>query len=418
MPQTTPRNSSRRLIALAFGALVFAVLLFVKYRRPDTATLEIVGHALTSPAGTDSSSYMQMGLDAFHAPGHRIFPKLFFADHQKFIYPPASLFLIEAMDFAPRLHVSPDTARRALLLASWLGTLAAAVWFYREQRGSITTLEAASIVLLGVLFLPIAEALYRGQAQLGLTFLWGLSAIQWSRDRRGWAGFILAITCAFKPQLALFLLWGALRKEWRFTAVFAATIALIACCSLAHFGVQNNLDYFSVLSYLSRHGEALWANQSVNGILNRLLRNGDPMSWNPTVYPPYRAGIYLLSTAFSAAGIVVGLLLPWRSGWAATTADFLFFGCISVVISPIAWEHHYGYFFFLLVYLLARVEQLTRVRWMVLAVCTLAMANRLPPLDHRLEGPASLVGGYLFYAGLALLALLAMEQPPREPHPR
>ena len=122
---------------------------------------------------------MQMGLDAFHAPGHRIFPKLFFADHQKFIYPPASLFLIEAMDFAPRLHVSPDTARRALLLASWLGTLTAAVWFYREQRGSIMTLEAASIVLLAVLFLPIAEAFYRGQAQLGLTFLWGLSAIQW-----------------------------------------------------------------------------------------------------------------------------------------------------------------------------------------------------------------------------------------------
>ena len=125
-----------------------------------------------------------------------------------------------------------------------------------------------------------------------------------------------------------------------------------------------------------------------------------------------------VSTAFSAAGILAGLLLPWRNGWAATTADFLFFGCISVVISPIAWEHHYGYFFFLLVYLLARAECLSSLRWMVLAVCTLAMANRLPPLDHRLQGPASLVGGYLFYAGLAVLALLAMEQRGREPHPR
>jgi hypothetical protein len=416
------RLGSRRLIALALAALAFAVLLLARYRQPDTATLEIVGHALTSPAGTDSSHYMQMGLDAFHAPGHRIFPKLFFADHQKFIYPPASLFLIEAIRLAPRLHVSPDTARLALLLVSWLGTLAAAVWFYRDQRGSITALEAGSIMLLGVLFLPIAEALYRGQAQLGLTFLWGLAAILFGRGRRGWAGFILAITCAFKPQLALFLLWGALRKEWRFTGVFAATASLIGLCSLAHFGVQNNLDYFSVLSYLSRHGEALWANQSVNGILNRLLRNGDPMSWNPTVYPPYRASIYVISTAFSVAGILAGLLLPWRNGWAATTADFLFFGCISVVISPIAWEHHYGYFFFLLVYLFARAKRLSRLRWTVLAACTLAMANRLPPLDHRLQGPASLVGGYLFYAGLAVLALLAMEKRDqrghRDPNPR
>ena len=243
----------------------------------------------------------------------------------------------------------------------------------------------------------------------------------WPRPPR-LAGFILAITCAFKPQLALFLLWGALRKEWRFTGAFAAITGLIGLCSLAHFGVQNNLDYFSVLSYLSRHGEALWANQSVNGILNRLLRNGDPMSWNPTVYPPYRASIYVVSTAFSAAGILAGLLLPWRNGWAATTADFLFFGCISVVISPIAWEHHYGYFFFLLVYLFARAERLSRLRWAVLAVCTLAMANRLPPLDHRLQGPASLVGGYLFYAGLAALALLATEKRDqrshRDPYPR
>jgi hypothetical protein len=418
-PRISSRLGSRRLIALALTALAFAVLLVARYRQPDTVTLEIVGHALKSPAGTDSSYYMQMGLDAFHAPGHRIFPKLFFADHQKFIYPPASLFLIEAMGQSPRIHLSEDTARLALLLVSWLGTLAAAVWFYREQRGSITVLEAASIVLLGVLFLPIAEALYRGQAQLGLTFLWGLSAILFGRGRRDWAGFVLAITCAFKPQLALFLLWGALRKEWRFTGAFAATTGLIGLCSLAHFGVQNNLDYFSVLGYLSRHGEALWANQSVNGILNRLLRNGDPMSWNPTVYPPYRASIYLASTAFSAAGILAGLLLPWRNGWAATTADFLFFGCISVVISPIAWEHHYGYFFFLLVYLFARAERLSRLRWAVLAACTLAMANRLPPLDHRLQGAASLVGGYLFYAGLAALALLAMEKRThRDPYPR
>ncbi len=417
MPTIRSRPSSRRLIRLALGALAFAALLFARYRLPDTATLQIVGHALTSPAGTDSSYYMQMGLDAFHAPGHRIFPKLFFAEHQKFIYPPASLFLIEALDRAPRLHLSPDAARLGLLVLSWLGTLGAAVWFYHEQRGSITAIEAAAIMLLGVLFLPIAEAFYRGQVQLGLTFLWGVAAILWGRGRRGWAGFVLAMTCAFKPQLALFLLWGALRKEWRFTGVFAATVAFIGVCSLAHFGLQNNLDYFSVLGYLSRHGEALWANQSVNGILNRLLRNGDPMSWNATVYPPYRASIYLASTACSVAGILIGLLLPWRSGWAATTGDFLFFGCISVVISPIAWEHHYGYFFFLLVYLFAQAERLTRFRWMLLAACTLAMANRLPPLDHRLAGPASLMGGYLFYAGLAVLTLLAMEQQKqREPH--
>jgi len=61
-------------------------------------------------------------------------------------------------------------------------------------------------MLLGVLFLPIAEALYRGQAQLGLTFLWG------SRRFCGAAAAVagpdsFSQSRALSAQLALFLLW-------------------------------------------------------------------------------------------------------------------------------------------------------------------------------------------------------------------
>jgi len=407
MPRASGNSSSPRLLALAGIALVIALLCLAKFRQPDTATLQTIGLALTSPPGTDSSLYMNMGEDAFRAPDHRIFPSLFFAQHQKFIYPPSSLFLIEALNLTP----SPDASRQALLLASWLGTILLAVVFFRDLRGRITALEAAAIAVLGLLFLPFAEAIFRGQVQLLLTFLWGLAALLWHRERPGWAGFVLALTCAFKPQLALFLLWGALRKQWRFTGVFAATTAVITALSIAHFGLQNNLDYLPVLTYLSHHGEALWANQSMNGLLNRLLRNGDPHSWNPTVYPPFRPAIYFASTAFTALGVLLGLILPWRARWAATTADFLFFGCISVIVSPIAWEHHYGAFFFLLVFLLARAERLTKARWLTLIACTLLLSNRLPPLDKFMSGPSALLGAYLFYAGLVMLVLLAVEGP-------
>ena len=404
MPRTSGRPSSKRLLALAASALIFAALLCAKYRQPDTATLQIIAHALTSPGGTDSALYMNMGEHAFRSdPDHRIFPKLFFAEHQKFIYPPSSLVLIETLGLTP----NPPLALHLLLLFSWVGTLVVAVFFFRSVRGGLTSTEFVSIVLLGILFLPLAEALYRGQIQMLLTFLWGLAALLWQRERRGWAGFILALTCAFKPQLALFLLWGLLRKEWRFTGIFAGTLAAITAGSIARFGLQNNLDYLSVLSFLSRHGEALWANQSVNGLLNRLLRNGDPLSWSGTVYPPYRTSIYVLSTAFTLLGTGTGLLLPRLQRWAGTTADFLFFGGISVVISPIAWEHHYGAFFVLLIFLLARAERLTRLHWGLLVACTLAMSNRLPPLDRHMAGPTALVGCYLFFSAIAVLLLLA-----------
>jgi hypothetical protein len=394
---------------------VVSLLLLAKYgRHPDTATLGILAHAIVSAPGTDSTLYMQMGEAAFHSSDHRIYAQLFFAQHQKFIYPPASLFLTEALDALPRLHLSTSVVWKFLLLLGWLGSIVTGVLFYRTQRRQASALELAAVAVLGVLFLPFAEALYRGQVQILLTFLWGISLLLFNRRKTGWAGFLLALTCIFKPQLAIFLLWGLLRREWRFTLAFAVTVTAALIASIAHFGLQNHLDYLAVLSYLSRHGEALWANQSMNGLLNRLLRNGDPLSWNPTVYPPYRPIIYALSTCFSALCLLAGLLVPCLFGWSRTTADFLFFGCLSVLMSPIAWEHHYGYFFFLIAFLLARSEQLSRTHWWLLLACSLAAANRWPPLDHRLSGPVSLWGDYLFASGILLCCLLCLHMQHRK----
>jgi alpha-1,2-mannosyltransferase len=406
----TVRRRNSRLIALAVGSLLLAVILMAKYHaRSDTASLQIIGHALSSPAGTDSTVYMNMGEAAFRTPGHRIFSDLFFKEHQKFIYPPSSLFLTEMLALGSHLNVPSQAGLGAILLLGWSGTLVLAVLLYRTQRGAVTLVDGACIVLLGVIFLPLAEGLYRGQVQVVLTCLWGLAVLLWSKSRHGWAGAVLALTCAFKPQMGLFLIWGILRREWRFTWIFFATLTAIEVVSVVHFGWRNSLDYLAVLNYISHHGEALWANQSVNGVMNRVLGNGDAMSWNPTVYPPYRTAVYFVSTAFSLIAVLTGLFIPWRGGWPATTADFLFFGGVATIASPIVWEHHYSIFFFLLIYLLAFSERLTQVRWVVLVGCALAMANRLPPLDHHLRGLSSLIGAYLFLAGIAILTLVAVE---------
>jgi alpha-1,2-mannosyltransferase len=406
-----------RLLSLAGVAIAIALLLLACYgRNPDTATLGILGRAMVAPAGTDSTFYMQMGESAFRS-GERIYPQLFFAEHQKFIYPPASLFLMEGLNAIGAHGVSAELVWKTILLLAWAGCIALGVVFYRECRPRASVVELTSVALLGVLFLPFAEALYRGQVQILLTLLWELSALLWMLRRRGSGGFVLALTCVFKPQLAIFLLWGILRREWRFTAVFAVTCGVVLALSVERFGLTNHLDYLSVLRYLSRHGEALWANQSMDGLLNRLLRNGDPVSWSYTVYPPYKPAIYLLSSCFSVALVVAGLFLPRILGWAGTMADFLLFGCLAVLVSPITWEHHYGYFFFAAVLLLSTADRLPRQAWFLLCACVLAMANRWPPLDHRQRGVVSLAGDYVFFAGIAVCYLLCRYAPQRTTEP-
>src|SRR5215469_17904312 len=217
--ETPQRDKLVKLRLLSLGGMAVAVslLLLLWYgRNPDTSTLSIVGHAIVSPAGTDSTLYMQMGESAFRS-GHRIYPELFFAEHQKFIYPPTSLFLIEGLNFLGSHGPSSAVAWKTILLLAWAGCVALGVLFYRSQRVNASFVELLAVAVLGILFLPFAEAFYRGQVQILLTFLWELSALLWVWRKRGAAGFVLAFTCMFKPQLAIFLLWGALRREWRFT---------------------------------------------------------------------------------------------------------------------------------------------------------------------------------------------------------
>lgn len=408
--------ATRRLLLLTAlscimaAALMAAVPLAAKLHLHSIVTsVAILRDALTGPPGHDSTFYMNLGEAAFQSPDHRIYQHLFFEQHQKFIYPPSSLWLIEVLERAPLVGLSAAAALKALLLLGWLGTLALSVALYRHLRPQCGWVELSCLTLLGVLFMPVLTALWRGQVQTLLMFLWGAAVLLWTQRRRGWAGAVLALTCIFKPQMALLLLWGAGRRQWRFTAVFFALLAVIEAASIAHFGLRNNLDYLPVLGYLSHHGEAVIDNQSLAGLLNRLLRNGDPIAWSNTVYPPYRLGIYLCTTAFALAAIGLALWLPARTRWSSTTADLLFFGCTATLISPIVWRHHYSIVWFAVVYLLAQAEELTRARWALLVLATLAMANYLPPLDHFSGGTLSLLGDYVFFAALAVLALLVLE---------
>jgi hypothetical protein len=394
---------------MAAAVMAAAPLAARLHLRSIVISIAVLRGALTGPPGNDSTLYMNMGEAAFQSSDHRIYQHLFFEQHQKFIYPPSSLWLTEALNRAPLLHLSPAAALKTLLIACWLGTLALSLALYRRQRPRCGWLELTCVAILGVLFMPVLTALWRGQVQTLLMLLWGVAVLLWSQRRGGWAGAVLAITCIFKPQMAVFLLWGVARRQWRFTAVLLALLAVIEAASVAHFGLRNNLDYLPVLSYLSRHGEALVDNQSLAGLLNRLLRNGDPIAWSDTDYPPYRVGIYLCTTAFAIAGMLLALWLPARARWASTTADLLLFGCTATLISPIVWRHHYSIVWFAVVYLLARAGDMTRARWAVLVLAVLAMANYLPPLDHFSRGVLSLLGDYVFFAAIAVLALLTLE---------
>jgi alpha-1,2-mannosyltransferase len=67
---------------------------------------------------------------------------------------------------------------------------------------------------------------------------------------------------------------------------------VLLAVSVAVFGLQNNLDYLGVLASLSKKAQTHYANQSMFGTLNRLIFNGENLTYTPNAYTPYIAWVY------------------------------------------------------------------------------------------------------------------------------
>lgn len=228
---------------------------------------------------------------------------------------------------------------------------------------------------------------------------------------------LICAICLVKPQFAAFLLWGALRHQWSFLIGWCAVAFPALAISVALFGAANHLDYLSVLQFLSRHGEAYYANQSVNGLLNRMLFNGDGLNWSGTDFPPCNEVVYFGTLLSSMALILAALLVRGRQPDKGGLFDFMTAALTFTIASPIAWEHHYGILPPILIDLLFALLATPRLArsfslWMTLGIAYVLSANDFPIANLAAGTSFNFVQSYVLFGGLAALWLLYRVETP------
>jgi hypothetical protein len=91
-----------------------------------------------------------------------------------------------------------------------------------------------------------------------------------------------------------------------------------------------------------RHGETYFPNNSVNGIVNRLLFNGN-LYWSYTEFAPPNPIVFWATQLAFLAFLAVGLKrAAFREGGRPSVFDLGAVMLCAVMASPVAWEHHYG----------------------------------------------------------------------------
>lgn len=203
---------------------------------------------------------------------------MFFDQNIKFQYPLSSLLTVDLLDHLSGHRIPLATLNRV----SWVCVLLLAVLVpatyvlsLRKFNSALASrfsavdfgVQAVTLSAMTLAFYPIMRGFFLGNIQTWLTCLFAGSVLAWICGYEVTAGILIGLIITVKPQLVLLLVWGILRSRRRFSIGCAATLAVVEGVSLWRYGLNNQLNYLSVLSFLSAHGESFYANQSMNGLL-------------------------------------------------------------------------------------------------------------------------------------------------------
>ncbi len=353
---------------------------------------------------------------------------IFFTDHVKFQYPPTSLIFFHLIPASftkvvngalgqPLLDGLSWLTRIAILLTVIYSTIILEISFNRSRLQSPAKPEWAAgyrallCLALGLTYFPLMFGYELGQIQVFINALVALAVLSNLKGQDFRAGLCLGACCLMKPQYGVLVLWALVRKKWKFALGFSSIFFVGLAASIICFGWHDHLRYLEVLKKISRQGEVYWPNQSVNGFLNRLLGNGDPVHFSETDYASHHLVVYA-GTVISSVAILAMALWPWgqRTLREKDTVDFSIVLMAATLASPITWEHHYGVFlpiFAFAVPMLMNFRPFGRATAPVLVISYVAMAQvMLRPEAIFFNRWTGLLGSHFFFGSLILFSLM------------
>lgn len=284
-------------------------------------------------------------------------------------YPPFAAIL-----FIPTAWPPLDVLRMAVTEANvvLLGFLAHlsfrfAGWPRRMEMRPVAIIVATA---LGIWLEPVFQTLAFGQVNLALAalVLWDLSRADGAPGK----GAAIGVAAGIKLTPALFavylLLTGRVRAAAVAAASFAATV-LVGWLVLP----DATVEFFTRRMFETQRVGKVWIvdNQSLQGLLARLLHTTDPGPAWPAVAAP--AAVAGLAVAVYAARRG---LETWGVLCAAVTA---------LLVSPISWSHHWVWCVPLLAVLAAEARRVPW-RWAALAAVAVCFAARSMWLVHKPGG--------------------------------
>lgn len=201
---------------------------------------------------------------------------------------------------------------------------------------------SACLVILSLMYPPMAYSLSLGQVNIVLFALIVSAAWLMARDRSVLAGALLGVAALVKPHLGLLWIYLLWKRQWKAAGSCVVTVLILTGGALVSLGIEPFRTYvFDVLPRISG-GQAYIANQSVYGVLARVFVT-DPVYLFTDRLMESRSWIDMLSLAAGLAIIVLTFRAIPRDGRSPETVSLEFAAviCALLLANKIATIHHF-----------------------------------------------------------------------------
>ena len=141
--------------------------------------------------------------------------------------------------------------------------------------------------------------------------------------------------------------------------------------------------------------------------MNRAFGNGDSLVWHGNAFPPEHAGVYAGTLLLGAVLVGAALLLP-RRAVRGSLLDLSIGALTIVIVSPIAWEHHFGILLPLLAVTTPRLLSGPHAaRWtpVVLGTAFVLTGQYFEPAQRLASSWLNVLQSYVLIGALVLLAV-------------
>jgi hypothetical protein len=309
-----------------------------------------------------------------------------------YTYPPFAAALLTPLTALPSVVVGLAWELGSFAALAWGCVLTLRLAGYRPDRMVVLAMLAGAFVLE-----PMYHTFYLGQVNI---FLFTLVLIDvWRVSQGRTAGIGVGISAAIKLVPGFFVLFFLVTKRWKDALV--ASLTFVACALIGYLvDPSASRLYWTKLFYDTKRVSVPYiSNQSVYSGIIRILggvSHGGP--W-----------LDVLSVILGAAGLTLAATLVRRDDWLAATAVT---GVTGLLISPIAWTHHWVWALPALVVVM-RGGKAARIAAAFGYVLFVLAPNWFTPHTHEdgqfgFHGVVTLIANCFTVAGLLFLGYVAV----------